>query len=180
MGMIRAALLVMIAGVMSVSQMNAATAELSEYQVKAAYFYNFAKFVEWPKERFSSATDPIKFCVLRDPLFQMELLRIVQGKIIAGHPIEVVHMESAEQSLGCNALFVNSSQERHTRRLMEALRSRNVLTVGETEEFLRQGGIIAFVIENERVQFQINRKAASAAGLYISSKILNLAKRVVD
>ena len=180
MGTIRTALLVLIAGVMPWSRLNAGTPELSEYQVKAAYFYNFATFVEWPKETFSSATEPMKLCVLRDRMFQTELMKIVHGKIVGGHTVEVLYVDAPEQARACNALFVNSSQGRQSKRLMEALRGTSVLTVGETDEFLREGGVIAFVLEEDRVQFQISRRAASEAGLFISSKILNLAKRVVD
>jgi hypothetical protein len=180
MGAIRAVLLVMVAGAIPWSRLNAGTPELSEYQVKAAYFYNFAKFVEWPKDSFSTATEPIRLCVLRDHLFQEELLQVVQGKILAGRAVEVLYIDAPEQARTCNALFVNAFQGRQIRRLMQALHGTSVLTVGETEEFLSEGGAIAFVVEGERVQFQISRKAASEARLFISSKMLSLAKRVVD
>ena len=153
---------------------------LSDYQVKAAYFYNFAKFVQWPAKDFADSTAPIRFCILRDRLFEEELTRIAKGKVIAGHATEVLQVEDAEQSRKCHALFINSAQERQGRRLVEALHGTSILTVGETEDFLQDGGMIAFVLDKDRVQFDINRKASSEAGLYISSKMLTLAKHVVE
>jgi len=160
--------------------MRADAQELSDYQVKAAYFYNFAKFVQWPEREFADPAMPIRFCILRDRLFETELSRIAKGKAIAGHAIEVTPVENVEQSRQCHALFVNSAQQRQTRHFLETLRGSSVLTVGETEDFLQDGGMIAFVLEKDRVQFVVNRKAATEAGLYMSSKMLNLAKRVVN
>ncbi|SRR6266496_3239852 len=154
--------------------------QLSDYQVKAAYFYNFAKFVQWPEREFADPAIPVRFCILRDRLFEAELNRIAKGKSIAGHAVEITQVEDVEQSRKCNALFVNSAQQRQINHLVETLRGSSVLTVGETEDFLQDGGMIAFVLEKDRVQFVVNRKAATEAGLYMSSKMLNLAKRVVN
>jgi len=154
--------------------------ELSDYQVKAAYFYNFAKFVQWPEQELADPARPVRFCILRDRLFEEELSRIAKGKFIGGHAVEVTRVENVEQSRQCQALFVNSAQQRQSRHFVEALRGNSVLTVGETEGFLQDGGIIAFVLEKDRVQFVVNRRAATEAGLYMSSKMLNLAKRVVN
>ncbi len=154
--------------------------QLSDYQVKAAYFYNFAKFVQWPQRQLSEPVTPIRFCILKDRLFETELNRIVKGKSISGRAIEVVQLNDPVQSLNCSALFINAVQEKESKHLMEILRGSSVLTVGETEEFLQDGGIIAFVLEKDRVQFEVNRRAATDAGLYVSSKMLSLAKKVVN
>jgi hypothetical protein len=152
----------------------------SDYEVKAAYFYKFSKFVEWPKEVFTSPAAPIRFCVLRDHSFETELNRVVKGKSIPGHDIEVIGVGDGEQARRCQLLFINSIQQRESRHIIEALRGASVLTVGETGDFLQQGGMIAFVLDHDRVQFEVNRKAASDARLFVSSKMLSLAKRVVD
>src|SRR5581483_1788756 len=83
---------------------------VSDYQVKAAYLYNFAKFVEWPSESFASPTTAFRFCVLDDLSFESALNQIVKGKTIAGRPVEVARAHSAEQRRSCHILFVNSSQ----------------------------------------------------------------------
>lgn len=152
----------------------------SESQIKAAYLYNFAKFVEWPARNFPSAAAPIRLCVLNDHSFEAELSQVVKGKSIAGRPVSVVPVQNGEQSRGCQVLFMSSSQARQTRHVMAVLRDTSVLTVGETNGFVEEGGIINFVVQDNRVQFQVNRKAANQAGLRISSRLLSLAKLVID
>jgi hypothetical protein len=152
----------------------------SEYQVKAAYLYNFAKFVEWPGRDFANPTAPITLCVLNDQAFGSELNRIVKDKTIAGHPVSVVPVQTTEQSRSCHILFINSAQDTQARHIIEVLRNTSVLTVGETKGFVENGGIINFVLQDERVQFQVNHKAAKQAGLSISSRLLAVAKFVIE
>ncbi len=153
---------------------------VSDYQVKAAYIYTFAKFVEWPSESLPNAASPVRFCILNDRSFGFELDRIVKGKSIAGRSIEVAQVQDGLQARTCHVLFINSAQERQTRRVIELLRGTSVLTVGESGDFLEAGGVINFVLEDDRVLFQVNHKAANAAKLYISSRLLSVAKRVVE
>jgi hypothetical protein len=170
----------LVAGVLFLNATAVVAQAFSDYQVKAAYFYNFTKFVEWPEPVFADPAAPVRLCVLRDHLFETELIQVTKGKSIRRHAIEVVVVEDMEQSRKCSALFVNSTQQRQNKHLLESLRGSSVLTVGETKEFLQDGGVIAFVLERDKVQFAINRKAATNARLYVSSKMLNLAKRVVN
>jgi YfiR/HmsC-like len=153
---------------------------MSEYQVKAAYLYNFAKFVEWPGGAFSSPTAPLQFCVLNDQAFESELNRLVTGKAIAGRPANVTSVRNAEESRRCHILFINSSQRGQVRHVLEVLRDTSVLTVGETQGFVEEGGIINFVLQDDRVQFQVNHKAAAQAALHISSRLLSVAKLVIE
>jgi hypothetical protein len=152
----------------------------SEYQVKAAYLYNFAKFVEWPARDFANPTAPIALCVLDDPSFVSELNRIVKGKAVANHPVSVVPVHTPEQARNCHLLFINSFHDGQARHIVEVLRDTNVLTVGETKGFVEDGGIINFVLQDDRVQFQVNHKAAKEAGLSISSRLLALARVVIE
>ena len=158
-----------------------ATAQsVSEYRVKAAYLYNFAKFVDWPADRFATATTPIRLCVLNDSLFLAELLQVVNGKTIAGRPMAVVPVQSAELARSCEILFINSSQNGQTPKVIDALRDTSVLTVGETKGFVQEGGIINFVLQDDRVLFEVNHKAARQAGLSVSSRLLAVAKLVIE
>lgn len=168
-----AALLLLFAGQLSSAQ------TMTEYQVKAAYLYNFAKFVEWPSRAFENPTAPIRLCVLNYQSFESELNQMVEGKTIAGRPVAVVPVENGEQSHSCHILFVNSSQDRQVQHIIEVLRDTSVLTVGETIEFVEKGGIISFVLQDDRVRFQVNYKAANRAGLRISSRLLSVATRVI-
>jgi hypothetical protein len=150
-----------------------------EYQVKAAFLYNFAKFVEWPPSSFSDASASLQICVLgRDP-FGDALRNITKEKIINGHKLEVRQVADLQQARSCHILFVASSGTTPVKQIVDGLRGASVLTVGDTKGFAQQGGMINFVLENDRVQFEVSSKAAEEAGLKISSKLLSVAKLVI-
>jgi YfiR/HmsC-like len=153
---------------------------VSEYQVKAAYLYNFSKFVEWPAQAFASPVAPIRLCVLKDQAFESELNQVVKGKTVGGRAVTVVPVQTGEQSLRCQILFIASSQDKQSRQIIDTLRNSSVLTVGESEGFVEKGGIINFVLQDDRVQLQVNHKAATQAGLHISSRLLSVAKLVIQ
>jgi YfiR/HmsC-like len=152
---------------------------VSEDQVKAAYVYNFAKFIAWPSGAFSGPAAPLGFCVLDDRSFEAELTQIIKGKTVGGRAVMVVSVQNGEQSRNCHILFIGSSQAGKIRHIIAAVQNTSVLTVGEIKGFVEDGGIINFVLEDDRVQFQVNHKAAKQAGLSISAKLLAVAKVVV-
>ena len=152
----------------------------SEYQVKAAYIYNFAKFVEWPAQDFASPTAPIRLCLLNDQSFESDLNQIVKGKKISGRPITVAPVQNGEQSRSCHILFINSSHNSEAQRIIEVLRNTSVLTVGESPGFVEEGGIINFVLQDDHVHFQVNHRAADQGGLHISSRLLSVATLVIE
>jgi hypothetical protein len=153
--------------------------EVSEYQVKAAYLYNFSKFIEWPAADFANATSPFQFCVLHDRSFAEQLAQTVKGKMVASRPASVISVKNAEEGRSCHILFISSSQNIEAQ-VIETLRNTNVLTVGEVKGFVEEGGMINFVIQDDRVQFQVNHRAARQAGLRVSSRLLSVAKLVVE
>jgi hypothetical protein len=162
---------------LSSAQVQSSTA--SEYQVKAAFLYNFAKFVEWPPSSFSDASAPLQICVFgRDP-FGEELRNITSEKTVNGRKLEVRQVADLQHARSCHILFVASSGKTAVKQIVEGLRGVSVLTVGDTKGFAEQGGMINFVLENDRVQFEVSRKAAEQAGLKISSKLLSVAKLVI-
>ena len=150
-----------------------------EYQVKAAFLFNFAKFVEWPASSFSDASAPLRICVLgRDP-FGEELRNITKEKTVNGRKLEVSQVFDLQGARTCQILFIASSETARLKQIFASLRGTDALTVGDTKGFVEQGGMINFVLENSRVQFEVNRKAAEQGGLKISSKLLSVAKLVV-
>jgi hypothetical protein len=151
---------------------------VSDEQVKAAYLYNFAKFVDWPAESFASPAAPIRLCVLNDQAFQSQLEQIVTGKNITGRPVLAIAVQTGEESRDCHILYINASQQ--PRHIFDLLQGTSVLTVGETKGFLEEGGIINFVCQGDQVHFQVNRKAAVQAGLRMSSRLLSVAKSVIE
>jgi hypothetical protein len=153
---------------------------VTEDQVKAAYMYNFAKFADWPAEAFTNADDPIRLCILNDQPFYSQLIQIAKDKTIAGRAVRAVPVQNGQQARGCHMLFIDSAQAGDVVHLFETLQGSSVLTVGETESFVDQGGIIGFVMQGGQVHFQVNHKAANQSGIRLSSRLLSVAKRVIE
>jgi hypothetical protein len=149
---------------------------VEEYQVKAAFLYNFARFVEWPAHTFKSTNDPLVICILGEDPFGHLLENTVQGKTIEGRPIVLRSTSEVGQTAGCHVLFVSLSERRQLSSILAGVSSTGVLTVGETAGFAALGGVINFKLENERrIRFEVNLAAAREADLKISSKLLSLA-----
>lgn len=149
----------------------------SEYAVKAAFLYNFAKFVEWPAEAFEGPQAAVTFCILGEDPFAGELERVIAGKMVRGRPVAIRYFPRPEGLERCRILFVSSSERDRFGEILVAVR-RGILTVGEDERFARAGGIINFTLRNSRIRFQIDQGAAARAGLAISSRLLELAEEV--
>jgi hypothetical protein len=153
---------------------------ISESQVEAAYLYNFAKFVNWPAGTFATAQDPIRLCVLSDELFQSQLNQIAKGKNIAGRPVLVIPVQNGLQARGCQELFISLADPDNLPQILESLHGSSVLTIGKVKDFVDEGGIIGFVMQGDHVHFQVNQKAASQAGLRLSSQLLSVAQVVIE
>lgn len=152
----------------------------AEYQVKAAFLYNFAKFVDWPPFAFTDAKQPLDICVYgRDP-FGTVLEDALLGKTIGERRVGLGRAMQFQDLAGCHVVFVSASAHESAGDLANRLKGRAVLLVGESEGFAASGGAIQFTIEDSRVHFIINPDAADRAGLKISSKLLALAKIVRD
>jgi uncharacterized protein DUF4154 len=149
----------------------------TEYQVKAAFVYNFAKFVEWPADAFNSSSAPLRFCVLGESLVGPDLKQITQGKSISGHPIQVLLNSGNPRE--CHVLFISSSHSVPVREVRESLHGAPVLMIGESKDFAAQGGTIGFLVEDARVRFEVNLQVARQNRLSISSKLLSLARKVL-
>jgi hypothetical protein len=151
---------------------------LNEYHVKAAFLYNFAKFVEWPAQSFKSSSDPIAICVLGENPFGDSLNDTVGAKAVGGRSFAIRHVTQASHADTCQILFVASSQGKRSQFEIQDFKAPGVLTVGESPGFAAEGGIVNFKLEGGRVRLEINLVAAEHAQLRISSKLLNLAEIV--
>jgi hypothetical protein len=150
----------------------------TEDQIKAAYLFNFAKFIEWPAEVFEKADSPMQFCSTGRSLVVDELESILQGKSINGHTIAMKRLHGPEEIKGCHLVFLAASAARQEQKFLEAAKGTPVLLVAETPGFARAGGTINFILEDGRVLFEVNVGAAERAHLRISSKLLALARIV--
>jgi hypothetical protein len=158
---------------------SAASAQIiDEYQVKAAFLYNFAKFVEWPALTFKTDKDPVRICVLGQDPFGSALGDAVGGKTVLGRHFALSNISSAEQVTDCQILFISSSERKRLRSIFAELRTTGILTVGETEGFAAEGGIVNFKLADGRVHLEINVEAAGQAKLRINSSVLSLAQIV--
>jgi hypothetical protein len=147
----------------------------SEYQIKAAFLFNFAKFVEWPPETFPQTNSPIVVGVLGKNVFGNDLEKTIRDKTINNHPFRFLEVTSAEEAAHCHILFISPSEKDNLPKIVDSLHNASVLTVSETDEFLKAGGMINFMIVDSKIRFQISDQAARKARLRISSKLLSLA-----
>jgi hypothetical protein len=156
------------------------TRSAGEYEVKAAFLFNFAKFVEWPSGSFSGADDPIRLCLSGADPFAGTLEQVVQDKLVDGRRLQVEHPSNASQARGCHILFISAMEGKPNWARLHGGYGPGVLTVGETSDFTETGGVIDFVQRQNRMAFEINIEAADRAGVKISSKLLSLARIVHD
>ena len=152
-------------------------AQPSEYQVKAAFIFNFAKFVEWPSGAFADATSPLCIGVLGENPFGANLERTVQDKTLNNRSIVIKECKTLDEARKCHLLFISASEKRPLAEIVEGLAGAHILTVGEAENFLKGGGMINFFREGNRFRFEINDGAAKKVGLKIDSKLLGLGKK---
>lgn len=149
-----------------------------EDAIKAAFLYNFTKFVDWPAGAFDTASGAFRVCVLADDAFVRQLDATLRGETVRGRPIELASADAVGTGRRCHLVFFAGSRTEPSSRLLPSLRRTAVLTVGESPRFLEQGGAIAFIRENNRVRFDVNMLAIEEAGLSVSSKLLRVARHV--
>ena len=150
-------------------------ATFKEYQVKAAFLFNFTKFVEWPARKFADGTSPIVIGILGANPFGPELEKAVRGRHINGREVVVQQFESAEAARSAHLLFVSAGSDPSIVNALRVLDGSSVLTVGESDAFTRHGGIITLVLEGDKLGFTINIDSAGRAGLKISAQLQKLA-----
>jgi len=147
-----------------------------ESQVKAAFLLRFTSFVEWPAAAFADAQSPLTICLMGEDSFGGTLEQLVSGESVNGRKLIVQRIRRPPEPKTCQVLFLSSSEKDAAKVL--PLLGPGVLTVGEGEKFLRDGGVIAFAVENRRVRFDINQKAAGEEHLTLSSRLLSVARSV--
>ena len=147
----------------------------AEYHIKAAFLFNFARFVEWPPAAFADAGSPIVIGILGENPFQDELEQTIRDKTLNNRPLVIKQFASLSESTNCQILFISTSEKKRLPEIFEAVRAASVLTVGETDRFIETGGMVNLVHEGSKIRFQINEPVAKNAGLKISSKMLSLA-----
>ncbi len=188
--------LVLITAVVSPKVCTAST-KSSEYQVKAAFLYNFIKFVDWPQKKAANNNESFTIGIIgKDPFG--EAFTPIKGKKIKNRNVIVKQFDTFEElkksSKGdksklnekiqaikkCHLLFICTSEKKNLKEIINLVKEDGVLTVGEMPNFIESGGITNFLLEDKKVRFEINVTAAKRAGLKIRSQLLRMAKRLID
>lgn len=151
----------------------------AEYEIKAAFLFHFAQFVEWPRETFQQADSPITYCTIGEDPFRGALDASLEGKKLGARPFRVRHLQKAKEAPGCQVLFIGAEEKKSLAETLSSVEGRATLTVGETEHFADDGGMIGFCVEQNKMRFEINVEKAERAHLKISARLLALARKVV-
>lgn len=167
---------VLLAGfLIGVSRGQAQQPKPTVYDVKAAYLYNFGKFVEWPAKVTSGNNESFTICVLGKDPFGASLDATIAGEAIDGKSVLAKRISKPQEALNCRVLFISSSEDAQLKDILATLERTSVLTVSDMSQFTRRGGMIQFVDEANRVRFEVNLTVAERAGLTLSSQLLKVA-----
>jgi hypothetical protein len=160
-----------------------------EYQVKAAFLYNFIQFVDWPEGKLTDNNEPIIIGIIGKDPFE-DAFKPIEDKKVKDKNVIVQRFKSFEDLKNsadkpkaltkCHLLFIGPSEEKNLKEIIDTVKNHSVLTVGEMNGFLENGGIINWFVEDKKIRFEINNAAAGRANLKIRSNLLRLAKRVVE
>lgn len=153
---------------------------VGEYEVKAAFLYNFAKFIEWPNVKSEGPDMPIIIGVIGEDPFGSILDQTIKNKTACGRGLVIKRFRLLKEIESCHILFVSSSEEKRLQEIIEIVRGWYTITVGDMDLFAEKGGMIGFTLNKKKVRFSINIKAVEEAGLKISSKLLKIANIVKD
>ncbi len=148
----------------------------TQYDLEAVYLYQFGKFVQWPTA--PPANEPFEICVMgRDP-FAQALDNIIAGETIGKSPLRDERIESTDDAKQCRILYISASENERLEQILNRLGNTPVLTVSDLPGFVARGGMIQFVVLDNRVRFEINVSTAKRAGLNVSSQLLKVAAAV--
>ena len=150
----------------------------TDYEVKAAFLYNFAKFVRWPDEAASGPR--FVLVIVGDDPFGEVIDRAFQGKTVLGRPVEIRRTRVVREAAAAQIAFIGSSERAHLAEVLAALKGGSVLTVGDMDRFADGGGMVGFRLKDSTVRFEVNLREVRQARLQMSSQIIKLAQRVIE
>jgi YfiR/HmsC-like len=171
-------LLCIVLLVLGVSRSAQGQSAADEYDVKAAFLFHFAQLTDWPAGALDAGDPSLKLCILDDEPSRQELQNTIDGKVVGGRVLHVRQISQLQEIRDCNILFLSRDEAQRQTAIVRSLRGMPVLTVGETANFLSEGGMIRFHLEEGKVRFDINLTAADSSHLKISSRLLLLATSV--
>lgn len=171
---LRLAILLFVCAFIGTGGLGAQQFKPTEYQVEAAYLYNFGRFIQWPPAA-ANQDEAFPICVIGQDPFGPILDTTFAGKTLNGKPVAAVRIEKPQDATHCRILFIDATQEKHLEEILSATSQVSVLTVSNIADFSTRGGMIQFVLADNRVRFQVNRSRAEHVGLTLSSDLLKVA-----
>lgn len=156
----------------------AQTSRPNEYQVKAAYLYDFSRFVEWPSQPGNDRKDAFAICVLGKDPFGPILDAALAGEARAGQNLVARRISKLQDAIACQILFISVSEQDRLKEILTAMNKASVLTVSDIPRFSEHGGMIEFVLKGDKIRFDVNLANATDAGLTVSSDLLKVALTV--
>jgi len=150
----------------------------TEYQVKAAYLFNFLKFVEWPQDSPPDPQAKWVIGIVGDSPVGTELSKLAEGRNVLGRDLQIKKLQAADNLRSCNILFISETERKHVPAILTALRGSSVMTVADMDKFIESGGMVELGMDDARVRVTIDVGATDRAHLKISSKLLALARAV--
>jgi hypothetical protein len=175
---VAAAIVLPAAWILALPKNVGAAPAATEYEVKAAYLFNFVRFVTWPESAFASAEAPLTLCVLGSDPFGSVLDQTLANETVGGRPLAPRRIAASDDAGQCQLLFVSRAATDAQVAVLRALDGRPVLTVGDDEAFARAGGAVGFRLEAGTVRITVNQDALQRAGLTMSSQLLRIASLV--
>jgi hypothetical protein len=160
-----------------VRNLQAANSKPTEYEVKAAYLYNFGRFVKWPSRTGAPQSNSFNICVVGQDHFGAALNNLAD-ETIAGESVAVKRLQTSKDATNCRILYISASEDSQLEQILTVLEGSSVLTVSDMPQFSQRGGMVQFVFDGSRVRFEINLASADHAGLTLSSELLKLAVNV--
>jgi len=149
---------------------------ISEYEVKAAFLYNFTKFVEWPQDAFYSAGEPLTICIIGSDPFGSGI-DFIKTKTVNNRRLEIRRLGEPADTRECRVLFISPSEKMRMQEILNAVKEQDILTVSDIVGFAHYGGIIELYVKDRKVRFRINAAAARKHRLKIGSQLLELAEK---
>jgi hypothetical protein len=153
---------------------------LQEYQLKAGYLYNFTRFVEWPTNAFSRDAAPFSVCIFGEDPFGDLVERTMSQKRVGERRLAITRLRANDDPRGCHLLFFSESHLWQFAKVQAQIGQESVLTVGEGRDFTKRGGVVGMVMDEDRIQLEINVVAAGRARLRISSKLLSIVRVISE
>jgi hypothetical protein len=154
--------------------------QTSEYDLKAAFLYNFTQFVTWPNDVFPGSDSNFNICIFGKDPFGESLKNLVENENVKTHPIKVVQINNDQQLDSCHILFIAKDKIASIQNLDSQLGSKPVLTIGDSPDFADRGGVIGIGLIEQRIKLRINLSAANSKHLTISSKLLRLSEVIEE